>query len=532
MSAVSETTSFPGAPASPTATVPAAQATPSQHKLLNSNMSSSTSTVNETPRLNDTQAADLAAPASAEISLERSAMAVDAQNGKTTDGKEEARTGADGPLPANLKIILAEVAKTGSCSWLCWNTKPTTKSSFLDVKEAQAAASSCFAVATAAEQATMTAIQNGKSPGAATSTTATISSSTTSSRINSTKYASGVTIPANRGQNRWPYTTHFNAAGVVPNAGRSTHRNGVKVSRRRSKESKTQTRTTGGRKRPLFLIRTSASGASGGALSVTGSVGSGRTSGSEPDDSTQYECDSEGTSATSCSELSTERREHHLRNIQRVAIPVTNKAPCVAADEMPASPEDCHCLKDVLRLSLGLVLDHWFRHHGGYQLSPAEKRRSTTANPEKTTPNNAVPFKMNGESESRQHSTNTDALFNPNTTTSQSSGNSTMSDPKKKESSNSPEKTASKPLPLQVQSLTDSKKDLSVSVAEEIFSQRKERLLLMLGQMENNNKAGASSSNSVNNQKLQVIDDDGPPFTIQRIAEVLMAPQRVSFYVW
>jgi len=139
---------------------------------------------------------------------------------------------------------------------------------------------------------------------------------------------------------------------------------------------------------------------------------------------------------------------------------------------------------------------------------------------------------MNGESESRQHSTNTDALFNPNTTTSQSSGNSTMSDPKKKESSNSPEKTASKPLPLQVQSLTDSKKDLSVSVAEEIFSQRKERLLLMLGQMENNNKAGASSSNSVNNQKLQVIDDDGPPFTIQRIAEVLMAPQRVNFYVW
>ena len=61
------------------------------------------------------------------------------------------------------------------------------------------------------------------------------------------------------------------------------------------------------------------------------------------------------------------------------------------------------------------------------------------------------------------------------------------------------------------------------SAAEVIFSQRRRRLLIMLGQT--GDKARVSRPAF---QQFEAADDDGPPFTIQRIAEVLIAPERVS----
>lgn len=462
------------------------------------------------------------------------------------------------PLPTNLRRILAEVAKTGTCSWLSWQTSKDNPTKDSIMKESKGAvggatyAQSTGSSSTAAElvassaasvsaAAAATAAANssqgvsGKAPAPPASNSSlpgnTTSNNNNVNATNTTKYALGMAIPASRAQSRRPYT-HFNN---VPKAGstRKKHRssNGMKVSRRRLQQheagiaagSKTATQTAGGaaaaggRKRPLYLIRTSAGGAAQNVFSP-GSVGSGRTSGSEPDDSTtQYECDSEGTS--SCSELSTERRDHQLRNMQRISLPgESNKPPTASTDEVNLFPDEYHCLRDVFRMSLGLVLDHWYTQKGGYKLSPAERRRNRTTNADnRPTPVNAASSSstVNGEKTQNpnlangSHSTSTDKGASP----------SSVGGPQ-----NVLDNASSAPQVPSSSSTDVSKKASTTESAEVIFSQRRRRLLIMLGQTGDKARANPPAI-----RRFQAADDDGPPFTIQRIAEVLIAPDRVSY---
>jgi hypothetical protein len=219
-----------------------------------------------------------------------------------------------------------------------------------------------------------------------------------------------------------------------------------------------------GRKRPLYLTRTPPASAS---TFSAGSIGSARTSGSEVDDSTHYECDSEGTSATSNSELSVERRV-----CQRV---IVQTSPAAA----PGTPLGRYkTLRGALRKALVLVLDHSYLRRGGYKLSPAELRIHAAA---------------------------------------AAAQNSTAGVTKIDVTPPSPEKT---------------------------FLQRRRRLLELLGQDSESTEAETKSQSECVTNGDSVISHhaftgpsylgdsagefNGPPFTIQRIAEVLVVPERVS----
>jgi hypothetical protein len=94
----------------------------------------------------------------------------------------------------------------------------------------------------------------------------------------------------------------------------------------------------------------------------------GSRSGSEFEDSTQYECDSEGTSTTSNSEdvggeqQTMEKRQQLLTNAT-TGRNSTSKYTSLG-----------HAFSD----AIALVLDHSYRRNGGYKLSPAEVRKFQT----------------------------------------------------------------------------------------------------------------------------------------------------------
>ena len=121
--------------------------------------------------------------------------------------------------------------------------------------------------------------------------------------------------------------------------------------------------------------------------SVHSSAPSSVGTGSEPDDSTQYECDSEGTSATTNSEVSVERlrKTHHQLAAAHMAggLLALNKS---GADQMPVAERwdtggsPYKTLQAAFRTALGLVLDHFYHTRGGYKLSPAERRRNDVLN--------------------------------------------------------------------------------------------------------------------------------------------------------
>lgn len=281
------------------------------------------------------------------------------------------------PFPTDLKRLLQEVAKTGACPWLSWDQEM--------------------------------------------SVSVPLSTSALASK---------------------PSTRQFSRTSQGPPW--KKHRNGVhKNSRRRTSE--TPLKTGSSRKRPLGFVRTSPSAMatnSNNNSSALSSVGSGHTSGSEPDnDSTHYECDSEGTSTTSNSEMSVERLQFQQRQSQRTII-----ASMESNNDTMSYPYKT--LQEAIRSALGLVLDHFYKHQGGYKPSAAEKRWTNTR--------------------------------------------------------------------------IDDKKIHSV---EELFQQRRQRLLRMLDSdagVSWRQETGIDSSSS----------SSGPPFTIQRIAEVLLWPDRVSFKPW
>lgn len=424
-------------------------------------------------------------------STSRAVTEMNKTNGKQDPDSAEGRTNEtipssgskgenhlDSPLPAELNRILIEVARTGSCSWLPWNISDRKRVLSLSLT---------------------------LDPTSATGSNSNSAKMHTLSNTHTSKYALGLAIPPNRGQSRRSYTHSTRLSTSSPHyfastaaASRRKHRNGVKINRRRLADaagggSQTQTGTTGSRKRPLFLIRTSPSSAGGGVSGVFSpeSLGSGKTSGSEPDDSTQYECDSEGTSATSCSELSTERKDCSVRSAQRVAIPSPKGPVTPAVDDEVSSFKGYRCLKDAFRAAIGFVLDYWYRQKDGYKLSPAEKRRSETSKSERSIPSNS---RTENDSNTKSSNVNPNNISAGSTTTDRGDNKSQTEESK--------------------QYIND------IYSPENIFQQRRQRLLTMLGQPED--------KVAMNTVHRFLAEDDGPPFTIQRIAEVLIAPERVS----
>jgi hypothetical protein len=276
---------------------------------------------------------------------------------------------------------------------------------------------------------------------------------------------------------RQTFSTHRRSTSspypAAPSQGgppRKKHRNGLHktTTRRRiaaadaASANRNNASISGGRKRPLFLIKSNpnVNSISNIYSAAPGSVGSGRTSGSEPDDSTQYECDSEGTSATTNSEVSVERlrkTQQRVGNASAVQAPSKIGSSASIGDDFNPSPH-YKTLQEAFRVALGLVLDHFYRHCGGYKLSPAEKRRNQTLS----------------------------------ATTS----------------SNSSEKTPSDERRIPPQS------------SEDVFHQRRQRLVTMLLPDFESSEDGP--------RRRKLVTSNGPPFTIQRIAEVLVKPERVS----
>jgi hypothetical protein len=340
--------------------------------------------------------------------------------------------GGDGPLPRKLKQILNEVARTGFCSWLSWD------------QENDPSATNTSATCMPQSDSKLPAQHHAAS-----------------------SYAAAAPAPAS---SSWE---NAKASARRPTQGppRKMYRNGMHNKGGGTSTGSSRMRfgnldgASSGRKRPLFSGRGGAVAAGPGSVysPAPSSVGSGRTSGSEPDDSTMYECDSEGTSATTNSEVSVERHRrvpHQLAAAQLSGPPAHAKT----TEYDLTSWEDgspYKTLQAALRSALGLVLDHFYHTRGGYKLSPAEKRRKEA---------------LDGPSEIGKNGSNSEDHSNNMKLTPLSS--------------------------------------------EDIFLQRRQRLMMMLLPSTAHPEYRKSRSNLLHKS-------DDPPFTIQRLAEVLIAPERV-----
>ena len=488
----------------------------------------------------------------------------------------------EGPLPRELRRIIMEVAKTGKCSWLSWNQEATsTKSLLLNSSTSKRKGGGMEAAASTSSNGgsetdpTSASVSNSNSKSASLAKVASSSSSSHSSQYSpsfannkgSSSSSSSSNTTAGSGGGVVRKQPSFNSGGTstITNtstaARRSTatglpprkrHRNGVvhKSGGERMRFGspdggfgRTNNVSSNSRKRPLVFVRTNSSGTTvststttsgnnnssnnnsntnnnsnnnsnmtntnmsstssklnnsnlphaalsssallhGGLFSsAPSSVGSGRSTGSEPDyDSAQYECDSEGTSATSNSEISSARKTTRAKrsgaaNTQGAHINsgldtwTDTATVCDGEDEtnsmdgtnaIPVSPYKT--LQTAFRGALGLVLDHFYQNRdNGYKLSPAENRR-----------NERFAETLNRNS----NNNNTDDCND--------------ADPTMK-----------------------SDKLSSLFSSEYVFQQRRQRLMAMLL---------PTISQAAGHEK----DSEEPPFTMQRIAEVLVAPNRVS----
>lgn len=290
----------------------------------------------------------------------------------------------------------------------------------------------------------------------------------------------------------------------------------------------TTTTTSGSRKRrPLVLLRTS--GNAGGSVASTtaagtvagggfaggssqSSTGGGRTSGSEmshDEGSTHYECDSEGTSASMNSEISLGGADRRGAGARSVTARSGRRQPFAKNSFGKSKEEDedeeesledgprYRTLREVIRVALALVLDHAYRYRGGYKLSPAERRRSEILS----------------------------KIVN------------------KRQSSESP---------MRGQGDEEGMQQKHPNLSELAFLERKEKLLAMLGggvreatlpkrlapwtdDGGSGNVSDASGgsigklsfvSTERRDESVEVDGGDRPPFTIQRVAEVLVTPER------
>ncbi len=321
---------------------------------------------------------------------------------------------AEIPLPSQLKRILKEVARTGACSWLSW------EDDYRDIA----------------------------GPGRGKSKNLQMLTSATTSSLRQS-------VSTNRGIASSSFSA--SASGVQPPP-RKKHRNTIhKSNRMRFMNSGNFSKAGSNRKRPLLSIRPHLNTAATGIpFPAPGSACSGRTSGSEPDDSTQYECDSEGTSTTTTSEVSVERQRKNQQRLSVTSLGGSKRPAGKASMGEEIKTLQYHMtLQEAFRSAVEIVLDHFYRNRGGYKLSPAERCRNEA-------------LRVYGVEKATGHLLKSEAM--------------------------SP---------------------------EEVFHRRRERLVGML-------RPNPSFDDKT---ALHQVCHDGPPFTIQRIAEVLVAPERVSTFV-
>jgi hypothetical protein len=312
------------------------------------------------------------------------------------------------PLPSDLRRILKEVAGSGACSSLSWENYVMEQ----NVSDTLIAAGD--------ESMTLTTAQLWEGQAHA-SHRRTPASSCSSSKVQ---------VPA-----------------------RKKHGNTLqKWNRRRCTKPDAPSTSNLSRKRPPFLIKTDPQlNANTRGLSALSSIGSGRTSGSEPEDSTQYECDSEGTSTTTNSEASMDRQRKIQKRLDMAPLQAAYKASASRGSTDEKVVEQPHrTLQEVFRNAVWIVLDHFYHSRGGYRLSPAEKRRNEKLSACK----GGVDFSITV-------------------------------------------------LPL---------------TPQDVFVQRRQRLVDMLSPRRSSGGIVA----------VHTVMSAGPPFTIQRIAEVLISPERVS----
>jgi hypothetical protein len=376
------------------------------------------------------------------------------QDDKDDDNKGHERMSTDKsfdtkleiPLAGELLRVLTEVARTGTCSWLPWS-----------------------------EQDAPTATEHTHDLSATTAPVALKAPSIAASPLSS-HFAS-----------RQQPTVHSSHRRNLYTNSSSMH---ASASMNKRKKQRSSSLSQSGRKRPLFLIRTTAP--SGVAIPATASAtgtGSGiQTSGSELEDASHY--DSEGTSATSNSEFSVDNNRI-VHNKQSVGLSSYSGASKLATLSlmMPATETvECGqsalpfgCQKDAFQLALCAVLDHFY-NRVGYKLSPVEKQQHLRhrVSPDRESGSEPAPaeresFEMSRSSESVDGKSVTDEhLVND-----------------------------------AVQESVATPKALSTEA--NVFFQRRQRLLTMLQAF----SVAAKSSGG-----------NGAPFTIQRIAEVLIAPGR------
>eukprot|EP00531_Pseudo-nitzschia_arenysensis_P006154 CAMPEP_0116123444 /NCGR_PEP_ID=MMETSP0329-20121206/4755_1 /TAXON_ID=697910 /ORGANISM="Pseudo-nitzschia arenysensis, Strain B593" /LENGTH=846 /DNA_ID=CAMNT_0003617367 /DNA_START=171 /DNA_END=2711 /DNA_ORIENTATION=- len=373
-------------------------------------------------------------PLSGEIRSEKAIHVRNEIQGSMNSTNDTNKAFGEGPLPRELRRIIMEVAKNGKCSWLSWNIESTSNNEGV-LKSERKIPSSASPPQYSASFANKGVVR--KQPSA-------------------TATATRRGLP--------PRKRHRN--GVIHKGGERMRFGSPDGAFGRNNAS------TNSRKRPLVLVRTNsststatattsnvtniASAAAGLYSSAPSSVGSGRSTGSEPDyDSAPYECDSEGTSATTNSEISLRKTTRTKRSGSAKNTPISGgiytATVCDGEDETisfdGSTISPYKTLQMALRGALGLVLDHFYQNRGnGYKLSPAERKRNDRL----------------AETLIRSDATMT------------------------------------------------SDKLSSLLSSEYVFQQRRQRLMAML----------LPSSNEHEKQSEE------PPFTIQRVAEVLVAPDR------
>lgn len=437
----------------------------------------------------------------------------------------------EGPLPRELRRIIQEVAKTGGCSWLSWKQDTTiignrnnimTPMEYLTTDK-NLSPSNSLTTAGSASRTKTAAVTEGSS-----FTLKHVNGNDTSNKRRSfsdggtTSRQSTLSLPPRRkhrngvihkGNDRMRFSKNIDG---MFGWGNSSVGNSRKRPRKRPRglvraiTNPSSNSNAGGNNsnqnsscgsgndnstphNPVNMTAFSSSTASGGVhSSAPSSVGSGRSTGSNSDyDSTQYECDSEGTSATTNSEISLRKTtrakrsgaantsQDAQRNIGPDDIFTATMDEDGDDDEINSINGDFTVqgspytnLQTAFRVALGLVLDNFYHNkNNGYKLSPAENRR-----------NERLAETVNNTSAGNNNSMHKDSSMLATSTTKRDKLSTLLS-------------------------------------SEHVFQQRRQRLMAML----------LPSATHINDQHRQTrverqIDD--PPFTIQRIAEVLVAPHR------
>ena len=223
----------------------------------------------------------------------------------------------------------------------------------------------------------------------------------------------------------------------------------------------------------------------------------------------------------------------HVNNI--ISLPTSIAANNQSIKEKSKKPLTLRTLRDVLKTSIALVLDYSYKHQGGYKVNQAERKRyqsfmretykQTNNNLQNENNHTQLPEIKNEASQqaqliyierrnrlilmlSRKDEADTDSF--PTNISYPLSSNDTLSLPE-----------------------ISINKSIDESVTKSTIHEPTEKIKPETGTEKFSNSENIDNSESIKGTTM--LDrhtdsdvEDGPPFTIQRIAEVLVMPERVS----